>query len=308
MRTLNVFSQSGGSLIANFGSRMGDAIVRRRAEIEIRASRIEADLAIKARSEFLANMNHELRTPLNAIIGFATMLRDSGEYRLSEEQKDSYAEYILQSADLLLGHINTILEVASLESGSVEVHDEEVAIHSILGEALERAEIQANAGKVSIERRNADQEVNAWGDAERIGQAIDQVLQTAIRSCAEGGRILVRACTDDKGWGEIAVRDNGEGLTPEETKSALEAFEQVHRGLDRSFSGPGVGYAIAKTFVEMQGGRFFIKSRKGQGTLVRLLLPPSNRQSSVNPSPVAPSENAVAKAPLMNGEKTEHAA
>ena len=181
MRALNVFSQSEGSLIADFGSRMGDAIVRRRAEIEIRASRIEADLAIKARSEFLANMNHELRTPLNAIIGFATMLRSGGDYNLTEEQKDAYAEYILQSADLLLGHINTILEVASLESGAVEVHDEAIAFHTILGEALERAEIQANAAKVNIERRNADLEVTAW----------------AMRSAS--GRRLISSCRQPSG-------------------------------------------------------------------------------------------------------------
>jgi len=273
MRALNLLSQTEGSLIDEYASGMAEAIVRRRAEIAVNAARIEAELTIKARSEFLANMNHELRTPLNAIIGFATMLRDMDAYGVGKEQQENYSEYILQSADLLLGHINMILEVAALESGSVEVNGEVIDFSAILDDAVERAGIQGNAADVSIERRDDGDGVIAWGDPERAGQAVDHLLQTSIRTCAKGGRILVRACIEENGWAEIAVRDDGEGLTKEEVRLSLEAFKQVHRGLDRSFSGPGAGYAVAKTFIEMQGGRFFIKSRKGEGTLVRITLP-----------------------------------
>ena len=277
MRALKLFTQSEGSLIADYASRMSEALSRRNAEIEVRAARMEADLAIKARSEFLANMNHELRTPLNAIIGFATMLRDSAEYNVTEEQRSTYAEYILQSADLLLGHINTVLEVAALESGKVELNDGVVDCCVLLMEALDRSRIQAEAAGVTIERRDGGVDAIGWGDVERVSQALDHLLLTAIKACGEGGHILVRASVNDHGWAEIAVRDNGEGLSPEALHEALDAFKQVHRGLDRSFSGPGIGYAIAKTFIEMQGGRFFVKSQPGQGTLVRIALPPPDQ-------------------------------
>ncbi len=273
MRALKLFNQSDGSLIADYASRMSEAMSRQRTEIEVRAARVEAELAIKARSEFLANMNHELRTPLNAIMGFATMLRDGEQYDLSTDQHTAYAEYILQSADLLLGHINTILEVAALESGSVELSDDEVDLCDVLDGAVERVQVRADAAEVSIERRDAGGEIVGWGDHERTGQAVDHLLQAAINSSAEKGRILVRASVDEHGCAEIAVRDDGEGMSPEEVKQALEAFAEPHRGLDRSFSGPGVGYAVAKTFIEMQGGSFHIKSRKGHGTLVRIALP-----------------------------------
>ncbi|MEO1240545.1 MAG: HAMP domain-containing sensor histidine kinase [Pseudomonadota bacterium] len=279
MRALKLFTQSEGSLIADYASRMSEALSRRNAEIEVRAARMEADLAIKARSEFLANMNHELRTPLNAIIGFATMLRDTSEYDLDEEQRGAYAAYILQSADLLLGHINTVLEVAALESGGVELNDDVVDFCVLLMEALERAHIRAEAGDITIDRRDSGEDVIGWGDAERVSQAVDHLLQTAIKACGVGGNILVRANVNEFGWAEIAVRDDGEGLSPEALHAALEAFKQVHRGLDRSFSGPGIGYAIAKTFIEMQGGRFSIKSQPGQGTLVRISLPPPEQAS-----------------------------
>jgi len=262
---------------------MSEAVVHHRAELEIQAARIEAELAIKARSEFLSNMNHELRTPLNAIIGFASMLRDTDTYTLDDEQRGEYADYILQSADLLLGHINTILEVAALESGGVEMQGEAVELGAALTEALERSRIRADAAGVVMERRDDETEIFAWGDHVRTCQAIDHLLQAAIKSCGEGGRVLARASTDENGWAEIAIRDEGEGYTNEEVAEALEAFKELHRGLDRSFSGPGVGYAVAKTFAEMQGGQFQIKSRKGKGTLVRMSLPPSDGQVASQP-------------------------
>jgi len=309
-RAITTFSNPDGSLLANYAASMGEAIVRRRAEIAVRAARVESDLAIKARSEFLANMNHELRTPLNAIIGFSTMLKEGDTYKLDPEQQRNYFDYILQSADLLLGHINTILEVASLESGSVEVCGDEVDMGDILDAAIERATIRSEAAKVSIERRDEGVEVIAWGDMERTGQALDHLLQTAVKSCDEGGRILVRTCHDDLGWAEIAVRDDGAGLSKDEVREALEAFSETQRGLDRSFSGPGVGYAVAKAFVEMQGGRFFIKSRKGAGTLVRMNLPPltavNGENNTTNTDGVAEKRDDYTLAPTV--ERAEDAA
>lgn len=278
-----MFTKPEGTLLESFGARISESLVKHRAELEIQAARIEAELAIKARSEFLANMNHELRTPLNAIIGFASMLRDTDAYDLDDEQRGEYAGYVLQSADLLLGHINTILEVAALESGGVDMEGDAVELGAALSEALERAEIRADAAGVILERRDEDTEIFAWGDHDRTLQAIDHLLQAAIKSCREGGRVLARASIDDQGWAEIAIRDEGDGYTDEEIAEALEAFKELHRGLDRSFSGPGVGYAVAKTFTEMQGGQFHIKSRKGKGTLVQLTLPPASKQATSQP-------------------------
>lgn len=279
MRSLRPFTTSEGSRLAEYGARVSESLVRRRAELEARAARMEAELTIKARSEFLANMNHELRTPLNAIIGFATMLRDGEDYQLAPDQSRTYAEYILQSADLLLGHINTLLEVAALESGRVEIHAEAIDFRALLDEAVERAQVRAEAAGVIVKRQSERSEIIGWGDAERFGQAVDHLIQTAIKLSQEGGKVHVRASIAAKGWAEIIVRDEGDGFTHEDLEEALEAFTEIHRGLDRSFLGPGVGYAVAKTFVEMQGGRFEIESRAGQGTRARISLPLAEAKS-----------------------------
>ena len=273
---LNPFTQGPDSLISTYAAKMAEAMVVRRAALEAKAARIEADLSIRARSQFLANMNHELRTPLNAIIGFTTMLKEGELYGLDEDRRNEYADYVLQSADLLLGHINTILETADLDSGSVELHQEETNLVELLQESAKRTQIAANAAEVNIELKNTSEDIIGWVDAERIGQAMDHLLRIAVKASSKGAKVFARIAEDESGWPEIAVRDNGKGLTPDEIQSALNAFAEDHRGLDRSFEGPGVELAVAKTFIEMQGGRFSIKSKVGKGTLIRASLPPQN--------------------------------
>ncbi len=276
MRELGKFESTSSALMSAFASGMAEAMAVRRAGMVAQRARAEAEASIKARAEFLANMNHELRTPLNAIIGFATMLKEGETYALSAEQRGTYADYILQSADLLLSHINTLLEAAALDGGEISIEPESVALDEALAEAVKRAKIAADAAKVALEDKTSaagGAPASGWGDPVRTAQALDHVIRTAIKFSPENSRIIVRAVPADDGWGEIAVRDHGPGMSAEEIDKALTAFSEAHRGLDRSFAGPGIGLAIAKTFIEMQGGRFTVKSKIGEGTLIRMALP-----------------------------------
>jgi len=275
-----------------FSAGIAESMAVRRAGRIAQKARVEAEASIKARAEFLANMNHELRTPLNAIIGFATMLKEGETYKLSAEQRDTYADYVLQSADLLLSHINTLLEAAALDGGEVSIEPAPIELGGALGEAVKRAKIASDAAKVSIEDKTAAAGVKAqgWGDPIRTGQALDHIIRTAIKSSPENARIIVRAGAADDGWGEIAIRDHGPGLSAEDIARALSAFSETHRGLDRSFAGPGIGLAIAKTFIEMQGGRFAVKSKLGEGTLIRFALPPPEENLAGSSGEAAPDE------------------
>ena len=272
---MQFLSQSKTSLIAEYAERVGESLQLRRAESAAQAARVEADRAARARTEFLATMNHELRTPLNAIIGFATMLRDGASYNLDDEQQQGYAEYILQSADLLLGHINTILEIAALDSGAVALDVRRIDLDAILDEALEAVAPRARAAGVALERRDDARAGDAWGDPDRTRQVVDHLLQIAVRSSAPGETVAVKAYANPDGWPALAVRDAGAGFAPEDIREALDALNRVERGLNRPFAGPSVGYAVAKIFVDMQGGRFSIQSRKGRGTLAAIALPPA---------------------------------
>lgn len=268
MRTQTVFASREASLLAGYSARMAESLAVRRAA----RSAKEAATSIRSRSEFLSNMNHELRTPLNAIIGFSTMLRDEETYGLAADQRRSYAEYILQSADLLLAHINTILSIADIDAGSLMIESDSVDIAAELKSAADRAAVAASAAGVTIEFKRAAVE-SAVGDNRRFGQALDHILRAAIAASPKGGKVLTRIGLDDAGGCEVAVRDFGEGYDAATINRMLNVFGETHRGLDRSLSGARVGLAIAKCVVELQGGRFSIESRPGKGAIVRASLP-----------------------------------
>jgi len=272
---VQLLSQSKSSLIAEYAERVGESLQRRYAQDAARTARMEAEHAVKARSEFLANMNHELRTPLNAIIGFATMLRDGASYNLDQEQQEGYAEYILQSADLLLAHINTILEIAALDSGALDLRASAVDLSAVLDDALDAVALRAQAAGVVLDRQEDARADLAWGDPDRVRQIVDHLLQIAVKSSARGGVVAAKAYVNRDGWPAVAVRDNGAGFAPGEMQEALDALNRVDRGLNRPFAGASVGYAVAKTFVDIQGGRFSIRSRKGEGALVIVAMPPA---------------------------------
>jgi signal transduction histidine kinase len=152
---------------------------------------------------------------------------------------------------------------------------------------VKRAAIASAAAGVTIENKTAGEGLFAVADADRLSQAVDHLLRGAIKTSEKGARILVRAAISAKGAREIAVRDHGRGLDADSLKKALSAFDEVHRGLDRSFAGPDIGLAIAKVFVEMQGGEFDIKSKLGEGTVVRILLPRADAAEPPAEDPVA---------------------
>ncbi len=280
MRALDPFVSRSESLIESYAARIAEAQVIRRAELQSRAARLEAELSIKARSQFLANMSHELRTPLNAIIGFASMIADAEKYGLDPKKGKAYAGYILQSADLLLGHINTILETADLDGGAIEIRQAETDMQALLTDCAKRAEIAAASREVHLDVRVSEAPVTAWADQDRLAQAVDHLLRVAIKFSEPGSTVLARASVSDNGWPEIAIRDSGAGFDETELKAALAAFQSEHRGLERSFEDAGVELAIAKTFTDIQGGRFYVKTRPGKGTLVRVVLPPHNNANA----------------------------
>ena len=272
MRAFDLLNISNGSLLAEYAARMTSAELRNRAESQVDAARTEAEMAIKARSELLSNLNHELRTPLNAIIGFATMLRQQRDFTITPDQEEEYLDYILQSADLLLGHINMLLEIASLENGEIEMNCEQIDLSGLLTDAINNAQIRAQSKSITIQRKDDGASVIGVGDKLRVHQSISHLLGAAIKSSANGSRILVRAAMNDDGAAEIVIRDEGVGFDSDELASALTSFDEVNRGLCKPFTKPGIEYAIAKFFIDMQGGHFFIKSRKGKGTLVRICV------------------------------------
>ncbi|MGV6801739.1 MAG: sensor histidine kinase [bacterium] len=269
--------QKSGSLLAEYMGNYTKAVEVHQSMVALRAAKVEAELAYKARGEFLASMNHELRTPLNAIIGFTSMMKEQPGGAMTDETRQEYFEYILQSADLLLGHINTILEIAAAESGGAKISKSATNPRDLIEAVIQHNSTMAQENGLTFRMSVAEGLPELNIDPDKMLSALNHLVTMAIGHSSKGGHIdlLVQPARKklNREWVYFAVRDNGVGLTPEQLNRAMHAFEEVHIGLNRGLSSVGLALPIAKSFVELNGGKFSVYSKPGQGTKAQFILP-----------------------------------
>jgi signal transduction histidine kinase len=231
----------------------------------------ELEAASRHKSEFLANMSHELRTPLNAIIGFSEVL---GE-RMFGELNDKQAEYvqdILSSGRHLLALINDILDLSKIEAGRMELELSRFDLPAAIGSAVILVRERATRHGLALDTSVDDRLGSFVGDERKIRQVLLNLLSNAVKFTPEGGRITVRAAPAD-GVVEISVSDTGIGIAPEDQEAVFQEFRQVGTDYARKREGTGLGLALARRFVDLHGGRIWVKSRLGEGSTFTFNLP-----------------------------------
>ena len=246
------------------------AIQNARLFREIAEKSRELEAASRHKSEFLANMSHELRTPLNAILGFSEVLAD----RLFGEINDKQAEYlrdILESGRHLLSLINDILDLSKVEAGRMELEKAEFDLPSAIENALTLVRERAVRRGIAL-ARTIDQRLEiVHADERKVKQVLLNLLSNALKFTPEGGRIDVRAERLD-GMAEISVTDTGIGIAPEDQETIFEEFRQVGTS-EKKVEGTGLGLALSRKFIELHGGRIWVKSQVGAGSTFLFTLP-----------------------------------
>ncbi len=267
------------SLMGEYSSLLGDAVLRHRTRAAEHAARIEADLANRVKSEFIANMSHELRTPLNTVIGFSKILSEHERRRIPDKEIVEYATLILDGAGHLLSVINDILDISKMQSGRYTLDAREINIEDILNSSLSTLKHQAAESGVEITTRIAPSLPSVRGDPVKLRQIFANLMSNAVKFTTKGGSVAVEALRLAEGGIVVLIRDTGIGMTPEELHVALSPFGQVDAGRSRWREGTGLGLPIAMALVELHGGELKVRSVKGQGTEVAVLLPPRDQVS-----------------------------
>ena len=267
------------SLMNEYASLLGDAVLRHRARVAEHSARIEAELASKVKSEFIANMSHELRTPLNTVIGFSKLLTEHERRKLPDADIVEYASLINDAAGHLLSVINDILDISKIQSGKYTIDNREVNIEEIIQACINSFRLMASEAGVTIIPALAYDLPQARGDGVKLRQIFTNVISNAIKFTPRGGTIKIEGQRTNTGGLGILIRDSGVGMTADEIKVALTPFGQVDGGKARWREGTGLGLPIAKALVELHGGRIEIRSTKGEGTEVAILLPSRNSVS-----------------------------
>lgn len=237
-----------------------------RNELVATAAQENADRANASKSEFLSRMSHELRTPLNAVIGYAQLL----EMQSAEPKTLSAANSILKSGKHLLGLINEILDLASIEAGKLTLSIEPVSMQEAIAQAIELVRPMAAARKIEIiQDEESWQRLHAQADRQRLVQVLVNLLTNAVKYNRESGRIYVRCLNHGDGTVSIQIEDSGYGISEEGVKLLFNPFVRVG---DTTIEGTGLGLALSDKLAELMGANLHLVSTSHDGSLFGLTL------------------------------------
>jgi signal transduction histidine kinase len=258
-------------LLKTFATQSVLAIQNARLFREIADKSAELEVANRHKSEFLANMSHELRTPLNAVIGFSEVLLDRLFGELNDKQEE-YLQDILSSGRHLLSLINDILDLSKIEAGRMELElgsfDLPVALDNALTLVRERAGRHGITLGVNVESGIGE----IVADERKVKQVLVNLLSNAVKFTPEGGKVTVGVARADGGV-EIAVTDTGTGIAAGDQEAIFEEFRQVGSDYTRKREGTGLGLPLSRRFVELHGGRIWVKSELGKGSTFTFSIP-----------------------------------
>jgi two-component system sensor histidine kinase/response regulator len=247
-----------------------DITEKKRAEADIIAAKEKAEESDRLKTAFLHNVSHEIRTPMNAIIGFSTLLN---EPELSESERHQYVDIIFQSSNQLLSIINDIVDIANVESGQVKMNFREMNLNSSLrglSEQFSYKEKEYNI-PITLSMDLPDEEAIIVTDGIKLIQILSNLINNSVKFTREGQIDFGYVLKD--GYLEFFVHDTGIGISNDHIDKIFNRFYQVDNAGSRQYSGTGLGLSICKAYVDLLGGKIWLKSIPNKGTQFNFTLP-----------------------------------
>jgi signal transduction histidine kinase/HAMP domain-containing protein/DNA-binding NarL/FixJ family response regulator len=241
--------------------------------VELESAKAAAESASQTKSDFLASMSHEIRTPMNAIIGIADLLAKTP---LSPKQNE-YVQIFRRSGDNLLNLINDILDLSKVETSQLELERTGFSLNDLLEKVREMVAVRAHEKGLALVCEIAPKvPSDLVGDPTRLRQVLLNLLGNAIKF-TESGEVALRVTPDADssvpGALRFTISDTGIGISGEKLGAVFERFTQADSSTTRRYGGSGLGLTISKRLVELMGGRIWVESRVGKGSVFSFAVP-----------------------------------
>ncbi|MBI4431728.1 MAG: HAMP domain-containing histidine kinase [Candidatus Omnitrophica bacterium] len=265
--------------------------LRRRAE----EAEKKAEDARRLKAQFIANVSHELKTPLNTIVGYTDLLREKKYGEMSAEQ-DDILRRVQSASQRFLALIQNLLDFSGAELGKIDVKISGFDLNGELASTLEIWEKLAEEKGVKI-TSSLDPEVGEVNsDRQKIHQAVANILSNAVKF-TEKGSIELNSKLLNGELVLIEVKDTGIGIAEAHLPYVFEEFRQEDGTIKRDYGGTGLGLSISQKFVHFLGGDIGVKSKKGSGTSVRIVIPKSITHPMRREAERAPARKVLDKLP-----------
>lgn len=271
-------SMSGDVIVLAVAKDITEQMIRQKEQMEaLQDAMLQARQANEAKTTFLSNMSHDIRTPMNAIIGFASIAASRIE---NKEQVSECLQKVLASSNHLLSLINDILDMSRIESGKMQIHEQECNIPELMHNLVNIIQPQVKAKQLELyidtfEVTNED----VIADPLKLNQIFINIMSNAVKYTPAGGTVsfrILQHTTFRHGYGdyEFIIKDNGIGMSEEFVKRIFEPFERETTATKSGIQGTGLGMAITKNIIEMMNGTVDVESEIGKGSTftVRLSL------------------------------------
>jgi signal transduction histidine kinase/CheY-like chemotaxis protein len=263
--------------------------------LKLQRAKEDAETANKARTDFVATVSHEVRTPMNAVLGMADLLRLTA---LTRKQK-SYVQVMESSSNMLLSLVDNMIDFATLESGSLELHSDTFRVGDLLERVIEIMGYPAYSKGLELAGTvEGDAELQVVGDFERLRQIMINLVSNAIKYTEEG-EVIVNIGVDDANGVtalSVSVADSGIGMSEKAAAKLFKPFESVADTQAGQEKGSGLGLTISKQLVDLMGGRISLQSEPGSGTSVWFSVPVSTAEVQ---SPFADSDSSLSNRRLL---------
>ena len=251
-------------------------------ELAVQKERAEGSAQLK--SQFLASMSHELRTPMNSILGLTELILDKAQLSVKNKER---LEVVLKNGKRLMGLINDILDLSKIEAGKMQIREEDVLLEEII------EEVSSTATPLALERgltfnikRNCNTRIMISTDRGRVTQVLINLIGNAVKFTKKGEIELSISINSGKTL-LFSVSDTGIGISEENKKIIFEEFRQIDGTTTKNYNGTGLGLAISKKILDLLGGKIWVSSIEGEGSVFSFTIPtkyiPENRKIMASP-------------------------